>query len=188
MKPRAGGSATARAETPPAGGAPGADDVSSLRFERLLAELSVGFIGLTAAELDAAMRHALERIVSVLDTDLGVVMETVAEGQRIRITHAYAPALLEAVRRAVERDRCERDARHERERVHECFERLTPREREVFALVVTGLPNKLVADRLGTTEKTIKVHRGRVMAKMHAQSLAHLVQLAERIGIRVGPD
>jgi RNA polymerase sigma factor (sigma-70 family) len=95
-----------------------------------------------------------------------------------------APVLLDAVRRALERDRVERVAREQRDRIRARFELLTPREREVLALVVTGLPNKLVADRLGTSEKTVKVHRGRVMAKMSAQSLAHLVRLADRIGIR----
>ncbi|HLY37098.1 MAG TPA: response regulator [Candidatus Binatia bacterium] len=95
-----------------------------------------------------------------------------------------APVLLDAVRRALERDRVERAARERHDRIRERFELLTPREREVLALVVTGLPNKLVADRLGTSEKTIKVHRGRVMAKMRAQSLAHLVRLADRVGIR----
>jgi len=91
MKLRAGASATADVEPPSAGGA-SADDVSSVRFDRLLAELSVGFVGVTAADLDAEIRHALERLIAVLDVDVGVVMETVAEGQRIRITHACAGA------------------------------------------------------------------------------------------------
>ena len=95
--------------------------------------------------------------------------------------------LLDAVQRALERDHAARAARRAREDVLACYEVLTPREREVLALVVRGLPNKLVADRLGTSEKTIKVHRGRVMAKMGADSLAHLVRLADRIGIRGGP-
>ncbi len=74
------------------------------------------------------------------------------------------PDLLAAIGRAVDRDRRMRAARREREQVQACFEALTRRERQVFALVVTGLRNKLVADRLGTTEKTVKVHprRGRL--------------------------
>ena len=94
------------------------------------------------------------------------------------------PDLLAAVGRAVERDRRARVERREREQVQVCFDVLTPREREVMALVVAGLPNKLVADRLGTTEKTVKVHRGRVMAKMRAASLADLVRMGEKIGVR----
>jgi len=94
------------------------------------------------------------------------------------------PDLLAAVGRAVDRDRGARVERREREQVQVCFDVLTPRERQVMALVVAGLPNKLVADRLGTTEKTVKVHRGRVMAKMGAASLADLVRMGEKIGVR----
>jgi FixJ family two-component response regulator len=61
------------------------------------------------------------------------------------------------------------------------YESLTPREREVFGLVTAGLLNKVVADRLGIAEKTIKIHRGRVMEKMGAASLAELVRMAERL-------
>ena len=94
------------------------------------------------------------------------------------------PDLLAAVGRAVDRDRGARVERREREQVRVRFDVLTPRERQVMALVVAGLPNKLVADRLGTSEKTIKVHRGRVMAKMGAASLADLVRMGEKIGVR----
>jgi FixJ family two-component response regulator len=64
---------------------------------------------------------------------------------------------------------------------------LTPRERQVMELVVTGMLNKQVAYELGTAEKTVKVHRGRVMEKMEAQSLAELVRMAARVGIE-GPE
>ena len=63
---------------------------------------------------------------------------------------------------------------------------LTPREREVFALIVRGNTNKQVARALGGTERTIKAHRHRVMEKMQVQSLAELVSLAERIGVMSG--
>jgi len=62
---------------------------------------------------------------------------------------------------------------------------LTPREHEVMLQVITGALNKQIAARLGTTEKTIKVHRGRVMHKLHVQSVADLVRLCEKVGIRV---
>jgi FixJ family two-component response regulator len=92
--------------------------------------------------------------------------------------------LLGAVRAAVERDRRARRERDELQAIKERLATLTQREREVFEHVVTGQLNKQIAAELGTVEKTIKVHRGRVMAKMHAHSLAELVHLAERVGIQ----
>ena len=68
------------------------------------------------------------------------------------------------------------------------FERLTPREREVFALVTLGKMNKEIAAQLGASEKTIKVHRGRVMKKMQAESLAELVRLAQAGGLDLTKD
>lgn len=96
-------------------------------------------------------------------------------------------ALLEAVQHALRTDR-ERQAR-ERELAHlrERFATLTAREREVMKLVVTGMLNKQVAGILGTSEKTVKVHRARVMHKMDAASLAHLVRMADWLGISQPP-
>ena len=91
--------------------------------------------------------------------------------------------LLDAVNQALDRDRAARRERAELESIRERLDRLTPRERQVFELVVTGLLNRQVAERLGTSEKTIKVHRARVMDKMNAGSLAELVQLAGSLGI-----
>jgi FixJ family two-component response regulator len=65
---------------------------------------------------------------------------------------------------------------------------LTAREREVLALVAAGLLNKVIADRLGIAEATIKVHRGRVMERMGAASLADLVRISERLGVAPGAD
>ncbi|MCL7981225.1 MAG: LuxR C-terminal-related transcriptional regulator, partial [marine benthic group bacterium] len=67
------------------------------------------------------------------------------------------------------------------------LETLTPRERQVFERVVVGRLNKQIARELGVSEKTVKVHRGRVMEKMEADSLAELARLAERLGIGHGP-
>jgi FixJ family two-component response regulator len=93
--------------------------------------------------------------------------------------------LLGAVRRAIEKDAVARSERAEVASVKARLETLTPREREVLEHVVAGELNKQVAGRLGTVEKTIKVHRARVMEKMQASSLAELVRLARRVG--VGP-
>ena len=76
-----------------------------------------------------------------------------------------------------------KDVQKEMKTLRARLDTLTPREREVFELVVSGMLNKQVAFDLGITEKTIKVHRARVMQKMGAQSLADLVRFAEKLGI-----
>jgi FixJ family two-component response regulator len=92
--------------------------------------------------------------------------------------------LLDAVSRGIEKHRRVRLEQKELESLRARLDTLTPREREVYRLVVGGMLNKQVAFDLGTTEKTIKVHRGRVMEKMGAQSFADLVRFAEKLGIR----
>ena len=94
--------------------------------------------------------------------------------------------LLAAVRRALDRDRRARAERAQRESVEASVRALTRRERQVLALVVAGLPNKLIADRLAIVEKTVKVHRGRVMSKMRAGSLAELVRMTTKLDFRPG--
>jgi len=89
-------------------------------------------------------------------------------------------AVLDAVIRAVARGRAWREARAVREEATNRLATLTPREREVFSLVALGKPNKRIAAELGTTEKTIKVHRGRVMSKLGAESVVDLVRLAQK--------
>ena len=95
--------------------------------------------------------------------------------------------LLEGIGRALARHRDLNDTRRQKELLEARLERLTPREREVFALVASGLLNKQVGFELGTTEKTVKVHRARVMEKMEATSLADLVRMAGRLGITPPP-
>lgn len=91
--------------------------------------------------------------------------------------------LLRAIDVAITMDRAERAKRSERAALETRYERLTPREREVLTYVVAGFPNKVTADRLGTSEITIGVHRGQVMRKMGARSLAELVRFADKLGI-----
>jgi len=91
--------------------------------------------------------------------------------------------LLEAISRAIEEDRCTQDNKRQHAALARRAKTLTPREREVMALVVTGLLNKQIADALGTSEKTIKVHRAQVMQKMQAMSVADLVRMADAVGM-----
>src|SRR5579864_5274049 len=91
--------------------------------------------------------------------------------------------LLDAIQAALERDRVRRQQEAEIAALRKPLESLTPREREVLPLVVSGLLNKQIAAEIGTSEATVKVHRGQLMRKMGADSLAELVRLAERIGI-----
>jgi FixJ family two-component response regulator len=91
--------------------------------------------------------------------------------------------LLDAIQQALERDRNAREQRAEITELRSRYRLLTPREREVMALVVTGLLNKQVAGELGTSEASVKVHRQHVMEKMRAGSLAALVRMADRVGV-----
>ncbi len=91
--------------------------------------------------------------------------------------------LLTAVRSAIEADRLAREAQVEMDALRQRLATLTPREREVLVHVVAGRLNKQIAADLGTVEKTIKVHRARIMEKMAVRSLADLVRIAERLGI-----
>ena len=91
--------------------------------------------------------------------------------------------LLRAIEPALARSLRERAARDELEKIQSRVETLTAREREVMSLVVKGWLNKQIASELGTVEKTIKVHRARVMDKMQVDSVAELVRITEKIGV-----
>jgi FixJ family two-component response regulator len=91
--------------------------------------------------------------------------------------------LLDAIQVGLERDRAQRQRASEIAILRARFEGLRPREREVLSRIVSGLPNKQVAAEIGTSETTVKVHRGQLMRKMAATSLPDLVRMAEKMGI-----
>jgi FixJ family two-component response regulator len=96
--------------------------------------------------------------------------------------------LLQAVRGAIERSRIALRLNAEIRALKKCYESLTPRERQVMALVVSGLLNKQIGGELGISEITVKMHRGQTMRKMKADSLPDLVTMAERLGVRPSPN
>ena len=149
--------------------------------------LDVRMPGLTGLDLQEALRAAGRRLAIVFITGWGDVRASVAAMKGGAVDFLTKPldegTLLAAVKQAVARTLAERRELARVTEVRQRISTLTPREAEVFALVVTGMLNKQIGDRLGIVEKTVKVHRARVMEKMQADSLAALVRLAGTGGV-----
>jgi RNA polymerase sigma factor (sigma-70 family) len=117
-------------------------------------------------------------------TDIPITVQAIKAGADDVLTKPVSSdELLPAIGRAIARHEEARSRNSKLDMVRAHVEKLTPREREVFELVIRGLTNKHVARSLGCAERTIKAHRQRVMEKMQVQSLAELVSLAERVGV-----
>jgi FixJ family two-component response regulator len=147
--------------------------------------LDVRMPGLTGLELQEELVKLGVRIPIVFMTGYGNIPMSVQAMKAGAVEFLTKPFrdddMLHAVTQAIARDRLAHVERLEMAELNRRHARLTPREREVMTSVVTGLLNKQVAAELGASEKTIKTHRGRVMQKMQAVSLADLVRMAGKL-------
>jgi FixJ family two-component response regulator len=150
--------------------------------------LDVRLPGLSGLDLQERMAEVDIAIPIVFITGHGDVPTSVRAMKAGAVEFLTKPFidqdLLDAVQQAMERDRAARRKHAEMAELRGRYQSLTPREREVMERVVAGLLNKQVAFELGTSEITVKVHRGRVMQKMQAGSLADLVRMSVRLGVR----
>jgi FixJ family two-component response regulator len=151
--------------------------------------LDVRLPGLSGLDLQRQMAEANLDIPIVFITghgDIPMTVRAMKDGAVEFLTKPFRDQeLLDAIQLGLERARQARAQRAQSQELHRRYLSLTPREREVLAYVVAGLLNKQIAGELGLSETTVKIHRHRVMEKMGADSVAGLVRMADRLGVRI---
>jgi FixJ family two-component response regulator len=154
--------------------------------------LDVRLPGLSGLDLQKRMAEGGRDMPIIFMTGHGDIPMTVQAMKAGAVEFLTKPfrdqELLDAIQQALARDSQAREQRAQSEALRRRYGALTPREREVMALVVAGLLNKQIAGELGTSEASVKVHRQHVMEKMGAGSLAALVRMADRLGIPTPPS